>query len=82
MKVQIKPKIMTKNLINIPTILIRVFISNVEKYSLKLYHLGYESEILLHGVKKFKIRVFIEKKLKRNRARFFQREIEAVMAFP
>jgi len=73
---------MTKNLINIPTILIRVFVSNVEKYSLKLYHLGYESDILLHGVKKFKMRVFIEKKLKRNKVRFFQREIEAIMAFP
>ncbi|MFA6430223.1 MAG: hypothetical protein WC229_00405 [Candidatus Paceibacterota bacterium] len=67
---------------NIPTILIRVFISNVEKYSLKLYHLGYESDILLQGVKKFKKRVFIEKKLKRNKARFFQREMEAIRAFP
>jgi len=33
-------------------------------------------------VKKFKTRVFIEKKFKRNKARFFQRETEEAMAFP
>jgi hypothetical protein len=81
-KVQISPKIMTKNLIKTPTILIRVFIASVEKYSLKLYHLGYESDILLHGVKKFKIRVLIEKKFKRNKVRFFQRYTEPIRALP